>query len=197
MSYSERVDKFHERPHGKQIDNWLEEHACGGGRTVVDYGCGTGIWLGNMSRQYLSGRFLGVEPNPQLRRIAQLRAPKCEIVPDAEQFIRRYVRPHAITCSQVLGHCDDPELELDRMYRMLRHDGKLLLVIPSVAYARTMALSNLFSGYKHDPTLQHMWTLGDMEEVLYYSGFKLVNAFALGGRKLFARESHGLVAQKR
>lgn len=199
MQYSNRIDDFHGRPHGQQIDQWLWMNVPTRlGTQVLDYGSGTGYWLRETAKRYPQLCLTGIEPNVALRSIANSRLAKhaVPVYEDPSTLISDKRLFQSITCSQVLGHAENPAYELANMHRLLDDWGLLLIVIPNKWYARAMWLENLFNGYKNDESIRNMWTATELCRLLLDNRFDPIDLTYLGGSRFGVRESIAIVARK-
>lgn len=164
-NYPERLRKFHERPHGRLVDAALM-HALEGlptGASVLDYGCGTGVFLDSLSHERPELRLCGFDPTWGGGFVgAGVRLHRYELPPH---------QVDAIVCSEVLGHVDRPDETLLGMRMLLKQHGMLLLVIPSKTYEWAMTVPNLLTGYKSDPTMLHRWFSYQLADLVREAGF--------------------------
>jgi SAM-dependent methyltransferase len=133
-------DRYHDH------DYWSREHAAastldrirdsllktlgpGAGRSLLDVGCGPGLFLERAREAGFA--VTGVELNPELARRARERAPGGEIVvSDFTQFSsgRRF---DVITMLDLIEHLPDPLAALRRAREMLNPGGHIVLYTPN------------------------------------------------------------------
>lgn len=101
---------------------------------IIDLGCGNGRFLEQLHRTNLKFELHGVEVNPK----AALRATKrlngkawVHTILDLEKFFGKESF-NAICMIHVLEHIDNPKVLLDEFEKVVRKDGKILIVVPNV-----------------------------------------------------------------
>lgn len=104
------------------------------GETVVDVGSGTGEAVARLAASVgPTGRAVGVEPNPSLRRLAVDRAQAAEVAVEfvdgsAHELPFEDGSVDALTCERVLQHVEDAEAAVREMARVLRPGGRVALL---------------------------------------------------------------------
>lgn len=89
---------------------------------VVDYGCGTG-WL---LKQLDVGSCIGVEPNPNAREVAK--GIGIETVASADELADESA--DVVISNHALEHSLEPIIELQRIRRIVRPTGKIVICLP-------------------------------------------------------------------
>ncbi len=101
----------------------------GGGRTLLDIGCGDGAFL--RQAQACGWQVEGIDPDPQaaaegLRRGVQIRTGGLETLAQREAAF------DVITLSHVIEHLHDPAAALADCHRLLRPGGQLWIATPNI-----------------------------------------------------------------
>lgn len=102
------------------------------GKTVIDLGCGDGVWSMEMSREFPSVKLIGVDYNAlRLERYqrnvptAQTHYGSCLDIPVTDRVA------DVVMFHQVLEHISDPLTALREIQRILKPDGWLILSVPN------------------------------------------------------------------
>ena len=90
--------------------------------TVVDYGCGTG-W---MLKQMTAGRKLGIEPNPSAREFAT--ELEIETVASPKEVESEFA--DVVVSSHAIEHALSPFEEFKQMRRIVKPEGKVVILLP-------------------------------------------------------------------
>jgi len=130
----------------------LKELAPKPGQTVLDIGYGTGSFAVMVKRTCPEARIIGIDPDPEVRRIAEAKARKTNVSIElitafGDDTIDSLAQEtiDVVTCSLVLHQCSQ-EMKvgiLDNAYKMLRPAGRLL--ISDYGEQRTLLMSMLFN----------------------------------------------------
>lgn len=188
--YKNRLQAFHERPHGQAIDSWLRAYVH---RVLpyklLDYGCGLGLNVKDYALSGLVGSALGYDPVNVLPETG----PRFELTKDRARVPGEY---DVVVCTSVLGHVRQPLQLIAEFSDWVSANGLLLLTIPSRLYEQAMFLPNLVTGYRSDPTLLHRWYAWQLRRVVEQAGFSTVEITGLS-RRLGLYESVGLAFTKK
>lgn len=134
MSLSDRWFGLVYDPVGRLLEPLLARHrrwlAADLEGTVLDLGCGSGLQLPFFDAIDGVERVIGVEPNDQLRRIAERRARSVDVAVDVragtgEELPLDDDGVDAAVCATVLCSVDDPAAVAAELERVLRPGGEL------------------------------------------------------------------------
>ncbi len=98
------------------------EPAVRGKEVVIDFGCGSGHLL----QQLGAPRVIGIEVNESARALASDRG--VEVVASADELEDEVA--DVIVSSHALEHSRDPLKELASLRRLLKEDGRLVMILP-------------------------------------------------------------------
>ena len=104
--------------------NLIQEHKSK--IAILDYGCGTGEFLGFCQRQ--KWQIAGLEPSPEARQKAT-KITGITIASDLEQF--NYQKFDVITLWHVLEHVIDLKQTISRLALLLKENGLLIIAVPN------------------------------------------------------------------
>ena len=138
--------------------------------SVLDVGCGDGVFLERMQRAGWRG--LGIDPDP--RAIERCCARGVQAIEGTLETLNADVGPFdAITLSHVLEHVHDPCFDLSRARELLRSDGVLWLATPNLLAAGHADFGSLWLGL--DPP-RHLvvFTPQALAGALAAAGFRIV-----------------------
>lgn len=163
-------DQKHANYHNLQ---WVREEgfietcaaACGSGEAFLELGCGTGVMVGRLARDFT--RCVGVDPATNL--LAQ--APKMsniEYVPLPLEEIEYEREFDCVLLRNTVHHLADPESGFRKAMRALRRGGRIVLVegVPPDSRVRPF-YTELFRLFDN----RHILTEGDLLALLRMNGF--------------------------
>jgi len=137
---------------------------------VLDYGCGTGEFLGYVQKQERT--VLGVEPSPLARKQAienhQLNVLSLEEFPSISDN-----SASIISLWHVLEHVSNLRETLSKFHSILSDQGHLVIAVPNCSSLDAEIYGPLWAGYD---VPRHLWhfTPKTMQELLDSEGFKLL-----------------------
>jgi 2-polyprenyl-3-methyl-5-hydroxy-6-metoxy-1,4-benzoquinol methylase len=95
---------------------------------VVDYGCNTG-YLSEMILDKYHSKVISADINKDALLICKEKNLKTELINKA--FFKKYnSKIDIVLCSHVLEHTKKPDLVLNKLFNLLKKNGKLVLVVP-------------------------------------------------------------------
>ena len=119
-----------QEPRTDLVSTVLDRAGLTGTETVVDVGCGNGIYLAGLSRRGHRGPLIGVDLSPGMLAAAQLSAPAAGLavgdaaaLPVADQQADVTLAPH------MLYHVPDPAAAVAEFRRIARPGGQVLVVL--------------------------------------------------------------------
>jgi len=127
---------------------------------VLDVGCGIGEFLSS----YKNKLCIGIDINPycvkfcrenglDVRKASTYKLPFMD-----EEF-------DGVLCSHILEHLDKPIKAFQEMNRVLKHEGKIIIVVPCG------------EGFKSDVNHVKFWDSSNMEHALRFNGFIPIKRF--------------------
>jgi len=136
---------------------------------VLDVGCGLGEFL----EAYPNSS--GIDVNPYCIKYCKqkgldVKLGKAEKIPFKDKSF------NGIFCLCVLEHLRKPELAAKEMSRVLKQNGKLVLIVPTE------------KGFRHDKTHVKFWYKENAKELLERHGFKVKKMFYFPFSFKFLRE---------
>lgn len=171
MKWSEQKDSnYHNLQWVKEkglIDH--VEEACGSGEKFIELGCGTGVLLDRISKNFK--HCVGVDPSISLVE----RAPKIEnveyqVIPlEKIEYSDEF---DTVVLRNTLHHVESPEYAVKVAHRALRPGGKLVVCEGVPPSSRVQGFyENLFRFFDD----RHILTEGDLIAMFRLAGFKGVN----------------------
>jgi SAM-dependent methyltransferase len=148
-------------------------------KTILDLGCGEGITLGKLVEQFPESTILGMdnlEENLEICREFDLPVRFGDVynldLPDDSI--------DAVLFMEVVEHLHEPDRAVREIWRVLRPDGKLVLVFPNdraFKIARLVALK--FREASYDPGHTRQWTPSDMAKLMETSHFEMYKTMCI------------------
>ena len=139
--------------------------------TLLDVGCGGGLFLGMMRER--GARVLGLDFSREAASVAWTRQQVPVVVAD---FDRAPLRPHsfaAITMFHVVEHLYDPAAYFAAARELLAEDGRLIVQVPNAASGQARLLGRRWNGFDV-PRHLNDFRDRDLETVLSRSGYEVV-----------------------
>ncbi|MFH1229159.1 MAG: class I SAM-dependent methyltransferase [Candidatus Aenigmatarchaeota archaeon] len=121
---------------------------------VLDVGCG----LGEFMESYPSS--VGIDMNPYCVKYCKERGLDAK-AGNAQRIPFKNSSFDGVFCLCVLEHLKKPELAVKEMHRVLKKNGKLVIIVPTE------------SGFRHDKTHVTFLQKENTKEILKRSGFKI------------------------
>jgi SAM-dependent methyltransferase len=142
--------------------------------TIVDVGCGEGVTLEKVSRLYPEKCCIGVDS--LIENLFICRAHRLEVI--GGDAYRLPIKNGAIDCIlflEVIEHLEESERAMVEMHRILKPEGRLVMVFPNdfifkMARIMTLKLKEAF----YDPGHIRQWTPGTARKMVRRNGFKVI-----------------------
>lgn len=140
---------------------------------ILDAGCGEGITLAKLIRNFPGRRVVGVDymqENVDICRQYGLPVKRGDVY--ALDFAPNSV--DAVLLMEVIEHLQFPEMALREIFRVLRPGGKLVIVFPNDALFKLARLLTLkIREAFYDPGHLKQWTAGEIGRCLEDNGFTI------------------------
>ena len=102
------------------------------GATVLDVGCGNGIISRSLGRKGF--KVLGIDVSEKAiekaKELNDLTNVNFQVM-SAEQLAVSSEKYHAVVCSEVLEHLQEPQKLLQVLYQSLKNEGVLIVTVPN------------------------------------------------------------------
>ena len=132
-------------------------------KSILDFGCGDGGMVEALSNYFET---IGVEPDLQARETATEKGLK--IYESAEKVIEAGIIVDAVTLFHVVEHFYDPTPELQRIYKILKPQGLLIIETPNSNDALLTKYKNTdfqnFTYWSHHPMVHSHQSLAVLVE---------------------------------
>lgn len=141
---------------------------CGSGEAFLELGCGTGVMVGRLARDFT--RCVGVDPAKNLLELAP-KLPNIEYVPLPLEQIHYEQEFDCVLLRNTVHHLANPEVGITKAARALRRGGRIVLVegVPPDSRVRPF-YTELFGLFDN----RHIMTEGDLLALLRMNGFTRV-----------------------
>ncbi len=138
---------------------------CGQGEALLELGCGTGVMIGRLAREF--GRCVGVDPTERLIARAP-RGPNIVYVPERLEDVGYENEFDCVVIRNTLHHLEDPAAGIDRAMKALRPGGRLVVCegVPPDSRVKQF-YTDLFKLFDS----RHILTEADIVALLRLSGF--------------------------
>jgi ubiquinone/menaquinone biosynthesis C-methylase UbiE len=140
-------------------------------RAVLDIGAADGAMARELARRFPERRFVGLEPDRGLRRLAATQTPT--VAGDARRLPFASGSFDVVLLSATLKHIPDPARVLEECLRVLVPGGHLLLLDPSPWGIRI----GLFLGHFDRRYVPNIWSLSMTTRRLGAAGFEILRAY--------------------
>lgn len=157
------------------------------GRTFLDISCGEGILLREAQKQ--GAKVFGVDISQEALKKARMNCPKSYLaLSDGEKVCFNKSFDY-ITCLGSLEHYNYPEAGCSEIARLLKEDGKAIVVLPN-QFSMHAILDVLFKGKPGGEGFQiieRVSSFGQWKEFLEANGLKVLKAYKINERPVFYR----------
>jgi 2-polyprenyl-3-methyl-5-hydroxy-6-metoxy-1,4-benzoquinol methylase len=181
VRYADKVERWQERPEWQEeVFAVLGHLGIEPGMRVLDFGAASGRTMGIL--QGMGCEVTGIEPSAVLRIRHERKETGAVMYRSLEEMIicNPMVMFDRVIAAHVLGHVEDPQSEVSRMYWTLRGGGRLAIVVPNVVYDRLMIPMNLVTGYRSDPTIRRELSLHSLKQMFPRADAERAEVFYLG-----------------
>ncbi len=140
-------------------------------RCIIDLGCGEGITLGKIVKAHPNSQVYGIdvlEENIEICKNYDLPVKKgeCDNIDLPDNSV------DAVVFMEVIEHLEDPTATINEIYRILKPEGKLILVYPNDVFFKIARILTLrFREAAYDPGHVKQWTPNEMRQFLGKKGF--------------------------
>jgi SAM-dependent methyltransferase len=163
--------EFYETFWKQQGLNLLLKHCPPQGKTLLDYGCGRGEFLGLASKAGFAVR--GTDSDPECVALAAHYGPACllDINDPLAQFGAKSF--DVVSCFHVLEHVDNPKAVLTALGKIAR--TQVVIAVPNLRYLHRLFTRQIDLAYTNEGHLQSWdhWHLLNLAEK--HCGLKLVS----------------------
>jgi ubiquinone/menaquinone biosynthesis C-methylase UbiE len=143
--------------------------------SVLDVGCGTGILLQQLFDMNNNLKLYGIDISPEMVKMAKkkLNPSICIKVSSVNQIPHNDNTFNFITCSTSFHHYSEPQKALMEMYRVLKNEGKLIVLDPftnGLLRLKICAILNVI--FKENDTC--LFTKEEMRKMFVKAGFSTI-----------------------
>jgi SAM-dependent methyltransferase len=143
-------------------------------QSILDFGCGSGEMLEALSGSY---EVIGLEPDSVARELASRKVGPGSVCDSSSSIKLQGTQVDVITLFHVVEHLYSPSLELERIYRLLKPGGLIVIETPNSCEALLTKYENVsyqeFTYWSHHPMLHSHISLNLLLE---RNGFKVIQS---------------------
>lgn len=134
---------------------------------ILDMGCNTGYNTKMLGEKY--GKATGIDINPELIKASKKNWKQCRVM-DIHEMTFKKDTFDLIFAKDVLEHSHDPSKVLNKMFRILKQDGKIVAFIPMDGEVSEKPFVDFHMSRGYTP---HLWktTFEDCKEKFELAGF--------------------------
>ena len=128
------------------------------GIKILDFGCGKGIISSEISKINPSAIITGIDVSKKALKSARQKVPNHSFiyVNEGKNLPFKENCFDFIIASDVLEHIYDTELAFNELYRVLKHNGKILITVPYYGFIKNIIIALFFFDYIYEPTTPHI-----------------------------------------
>ena len=139
-------------------------------RTILEIGCGNGLFLDRVTKAFPGKEVMGLELNPDALRICRQKGLAVQ-TKTIEEFSDEHANSFDVVCGfQVLEHVVNPHSFLESAFRCLRDGGLCLLTVPNPAGFTKYAVNDFGNLPPHHLT---RWTVDVMKHLAARYGLRI------------------------
>jgi ubiquinone/menaquinone biosynthesis C-methylase UbiE len=150
-----------------------------GRETIIDAGCGTGALVCSIQEKFKHrGKIMGFDVTPAMLDLAELKVTKRKFnknlaleLAHCENFSAKKNSVDVVICSSVFHHLPHPSLALDEFHRVLKKNGRLLLLDFCTDFPMTKVLDGLSRVFHR--AHHKAYSSNEMKSLLRKHGFKV------------------------
>ncbi len=143
--------------------------------TLLDFGCGTGFFLNTMKKN--GWKVVGVEPNPEARKIA-LEDTKESIASGINSEEIKNKKFNIITLWHVLEHIHDLNDTITSLKSLLKEKGKIIIAVPNINSLDNELYKEQWAAYDVPRHLYH-FNPDTMKTLMLKHGMKVKNIYPM------------------
>jgi len=176
---SETPDEYFERitsiPNDKS-ENYLrtqrfKKYISSSAKTILDIGCGGGVFLYTFSKYFKNFKLFGIEASPQFASMAKSKF-DVKIFNNFFKGDEINFKPDVITLLHVLEHITNPNLFLKNIHSLMSSDSLLIIEVPDSKDFETLDKSHLRFSSPHI----FFYSLKSATILLEKNGFKIIDS---------------------
>jgi ubiquinone/menaquinone biosynthesis C-methylase UbiE len=195
-----RFDSWAETYGEDRISAWLKHYQLlalsrfhlGERSDFLDIGCGTGWAVGEVAKQIVNGKACGIDVSPKMidkaitqnrgMRNVEFQVATSDAIPYPNEFFS------SVLCTCSFHHYKDPVRALSEMRRVMKKNGKLVIVDPARDASLAIWLQDSWRRYLERSHVRY-YTTSEMKSLLIRTDLRLVGKIRMIKRYL----DHGKV----
>lgn len=143
-------------------------------KQIVDLGCGEGITLGKLVKMFPTSEVIGIDYLQENVNICHNYGLKKVCKGDVYALDLADNSIDAVVFMEVIEHLEHPEIAIKEIRRILKLNGKLIIVFPNDGFFKIARLLTLkLKEAAYDPGHVKQWTHGEMSQFLAQWGFSV------------------------
>ena len=149
------------------------------GTSILDAGCGEGITLEKLVQRFPEASVIGIDTEPENIEICThhglpVQSGSVYEIPFADASF------DTVLFSEVIEHLDHPELALSEIRRVLRPEGRIIIIFPNdFMFKVSRILTGMIKEAFYDPGHVKQWTPGSIRRSLSALGFSVIKGHSL------------------
>jgi len=182
-----RIDFFH------QVISLMRQRCIiSDGMDILEVGSGTGYLLRLITKEYQEARVTGLDTYEALNQLARFLCPDARII-NADLFDPVEKANDLVICMETLEHLLEPQLALEKLLKMVKKSGTLLLTVPNGRLDSLPSMGKFPNGRGYWGHI-NFWSIESWEMFLKQSvgNFRIDCGEILGGKFLFGLISRNL-----
>ena len=143
-------------------------------KTIVDIGCGEGLLMEKVAKRFPAAKIIGIDPSPE--NVAICESYNLDVFTGSVYelpFDNKSV--DSILFIEVIEHLDYPDFALKEIQRVLKQDGKLVLLFPhDSVFKLARILTFKFREAFYDAGHVKQWHPAEITKILKQCGFQII-----------------------